>query len=225
MQALMYETPYPHHPHDHGPPDFPGRPPPFRPGAPMYRPSMRPGPHTPRRVTGQPSGHQPSDAQDQTVTVTFPAYLNPSPGPVEISEPALLGKKVSDLYDIIDAKTGYSSTNSTLTFGGQTLTGDQTLASYSISSGDDVMVMPLPAPRKPVIYLYPPSSLSHVIVQLSLTPSWGFSSVYPQPQTTSTPDEHKATQSLTWAVAAEPDGTLVEKLTGTEVSYLYWEAM
>jgi hypothetical protein len=190
----------------------------------MYHPSMRPGP---RRVTGQTSGS--GDVQNQTITITFPAYLTPSPGPVEISEPALLGKKVSDLYDIIDARTGYSSTNSTLTFGGQTLAGDQTLASYNISSGDAIMAMPvstpLPAPRKPVIYLYPPSSLSHVIVQLSLAPSWGFSSVYPQPQATSTPDEHKSTQSLTWAIAAEPDGTLVEKTTGTEVSYLYWEAM
>jgi hypothetical protein len=75
--------------------------------------------------------------------------------------------------------------------------------------------------RKPVIYLYPPSSLSHVTVQLSLASLWSFSAVYPQPQTFTTPDEH---ESLTWTVAAEPDGTLLDKTTRTEVSCLYWEA-
>ena len=73
--------------------------------------------------------------------------------------------------------------------------------------------------RKPIIYLYPPSSLSDVTVEMQLAPSWHFSAVYPPPQTAQT------AQSLTWAMAAEPSGTLVDKITGTEVSYLYWEAM
>ncbi|KAH9970740.1 hypothetical protein BGW80DRAFT_1328298, partial [Lactifluus volemus] len=73
----------------------------------------------------------------------------------------------------------------------------------------------LPLARKPVIHFYPPSSLSHVTVQLS--------SVYPQPQAfTNTPDER---ESLTWTVAAEPDGILVDKTTRMEVSYLYWKAV
>ena len=29
---------------------------------------------------------------------------------------------------------------------------------------------------------------------------------------------------MTWAIEAEPDGKLVEKTTGVEVTYLYWEA-
>ena len=36
------------------------------------------------------------------------------------------------------------------------------------------------------------------------------------------PHELQSAQSVTWTVAAEPDGILT---TGTEVSYLYWEAM
>jgi hypothetical protein len=79
--------------------------------------------------------------------------------------------------------------------------------------------------RKPVIYLYPPSSLPDVTVGLQLTQSWRFSAVYPPPQTTIPPGEQHTAQSLTWAVAAEPTGLLVDKTTGTEVSYLYWEAM
>jgi hypothetical protein len=79
--------------------------------------------------------------------------------------------------------------------------------------------------RKPIIYLYPPISLSDVNVELHLAPSWHFSAIYPPPQTPLQSGEHQTAQSLTWAIAAEPSGTLVDKTTGTEVSYLYWEAM
>ncbi|KAI0246381.1 hypothetical protein BJV78DRAFT_1255092 [Lactifluus subvellereus] len=161
----------------------------------------------------------------QTITVTFPGYLRPTPAPVTISDPGLLTKKIVELYETIDAKTGYSSSNSRLTFGGQMMEIGQTLANYNVSSGDAIMVMPVTRPRKPVIYLYPPSSLSHVTVQLSLTPSWCFSAVYPPPQPVIPHDERQSAQSLTWTVAAEPDGTLVDRTTGTEVSYLYWEAI
>ena len=84
---------------------------------------------------------------------------------------------------------------------------------------------PPAAPKKPVIYLYPPSSLPDVTIELQLTSSWHFSAVYPLPQTAIPSYGPQPTQSLTWAIAAEPNGTLVEKTTSTEVSYLYWEAM
>ncbi|KAF8488208.1 ubiquitin family protein [Russula emetica] len=82
-----------------------------------------------------------------------------------------------------------------------------------------------PAVRKPVIYLYPPSRLPDVTVKLLLTSSWSFSAIHPLPQTAITPGEKQiAAQSLTWTVDAEPDGRLVDKTSGTEVTYLYWEA-
>ena len=79
--------------------------------------------------------------------------------------------------------------------------------------------------RKFIIYLYPPSSLPDVTVELLLTPTWSFSAVYQPPQTVTPSGEHQAAQSLIWAIAAEPCGTLVDKTSGTEVSCLYWEAM
>jgi hypothetical protein len=81
--------------------------------------------------------------------------------------------------------------------------------------------------RKPIIYLYPPTSLPDVNVELHLAPSWRFSAIYPPPQTLLQSGEHQTqtAQSLTWTIAAEPSGTLVHKTTGTEVSFLYWEAM
>ena len=38
-------------------------------------------------------------------------------------------------------------------------------------------------------------------------------------------DERQIPQSLGLAIAEEPGGALVDKTTGTELSYLYWEAM
>ena len=78
--------------------------------------------------------------------------------------------------------------------------------------------------KKPVIYLYPPSSLEDVTVELALASSWRFSTVHPPPRTTIPPGEPHTAQSVTWSVAAEPNGTLVDKTSGMEVSFLYWEA-
>jgi len=78
--------------------------------------------------------------------------------------------------------------------------------------------------RKPVIYLFPPSTLADVTVELALVPSWRLSAVHPPPRTTIPPGEPHTAQSVTWSVAAEPNGMLVDKTTGMEVSYLYWEA-
>jgi hypothetical protein len=79
--------------------------------------------------------------------------------------------------------------------------------------------------RKPVIYLFPPSSLPDVTVELLLTSTWSFSAVYPPPRSSILPSgAGQSAQSLTWAIAAEPSGTLVDKTSGAEVSYLYWEA-
>jgi hypothetical protein len=56
-------------------------------------------------------------------------------------------------------------------------------------------------------------------------PSWSFSEIYSLPQTAITSSENQITaQSLTWAVEVEPDGRIVEKTSGVEMSHLYWEA-
>ncbi|KAH9960161.1 hypothetical protein BC827DRAFT_1209513 [Russula dissimulans] len=106
-----------------------------------------------------------------------------------------------------------------------TRTRRKTLADYNIKSGDTLHLVLKLRGDKPVIYLFPPSSLPNVTIELLLTSSWHFSAVYPSPQTTLPFGENQHSQRVTWAVAAEPDGTLVNKSTGTEVSYLYWEAL
>jgi len=188
---------------------------------------------TPQRALSEQSSNL-----AQTIEVTLPPLLfGQAPAPFEIKEVGLLQKKISQLYQIIETRAGYSPLNSRLTYLGTQLDNDLTLADYNVASGDSIVVAlgsrpanPVrrsgspPRMRKPIIYLYPPSSLPHVTVDLQLTSSWRFSAVYPSPQTTVPFEEHQPARSLTWAITAEPDGTLVEKTTGAEVSYLYWEA-
>ena len=182
-------------------------------------PSTRPSP--PVQYQTQ---QQPSDVL-QAINIGFPAYIRPAPASFDVSEPGLLGKKVSRLYELIDPKAGYSASNSKLIYGNSYMNLERTFADYGMVSGDTVLLNPDSRPRKPVIYLYPPSSLADVTVDLSLSPSWRFSAVHPPPRATVPPEAPHTAQSLTWSVAAEPDGTLVDKTSGMEVSYLYWEAM
>jgi len=135
--------------------------------------------------------------------------------------------------------TGFSPSSSWLSFRGAELDNDLTLAGYNVASGDSIILArrswPIAPPvdlsplvrraRKPIIYLYPPCSLPSVTVELLLTPSWHLCAVYPPRQPTTPFSESEPAQCLTWEVAAEPDGKLVNKCSGTEVSYLYWEAM
>ncbi|KAH9033621.1 hypothetical protein EDB85DRAFT_1099566 [Lactarius pseudohatsudake] len=176
----------------------------------------------------QSEAQQSSDVL-QAIIISFPAHLSPAPASFNISEPGLLGKKVSRVYELIDPQAGYSASNSDLTFGNSFLNNDRTFSDYGIIFGDTILLSPKPSQpilfKKPVIYLYPPSSLADVTVELALASSWRFSAVHPPPRTTVPPGEPHTAQSLTWTVAAEPDGTLVDRTSGMEVSYLYWEAI
>ncbi|KAI1797077.1 hypothetical protein LXA43DRAFT_501753 [Ganoderma leucocontextum] len=79
-----------------------------------------------------------------------------------------------------------------------------------------------PRLRKPVIYLMPPKPLSNVTVSVRLVPQWTFTHIYPIHKILDHLDD--GSQTVTWAVLAHPDGSLVEKGSGLELSYLFWEA-
>ena len=97
-----------------------------------------------------------------------------------------------------------------------------TVAELGITDGSLLyMVLKL---RKPVIYLYPPASMD-ICVELSLSSAWIFSAVYP-PVTTQKrklADGHFR-EYIRWEVHADPSGLLKDKLTGTDIAYLFWEA-
>ena len=161
----------------------------------------------------------------QAINITFPSYMKPPPATFDVSELGLLGKKVSRLYELMDPQVGYSASNSRLIYRNSYMNTERTFSDYGLVSGDTILLSPQTRPRKPVIYLYPPYRLADVTVELGLASSWRFSAVHPPPQSTIPLGVPHTPQSLTWKVAAEPDGTLVDKTSGMEVSYLYWEAM
>jgi len=77
----------------------------------MFRPpSTRPSPPV------QSQTQQSSDVL-QVINIAFPAHMKPAPASFDVSEPGLLGKKVSHLYDLIDPKMGVSASNSKLICG------------------------------------------------------------------------------------------------------------
>ena len=86
---------------------------------------------------------------------------------------------------------------------------------YFVSAMSEV----LSSGGKPVIYLLPSTPLPAVSVQLSLSPQWEFSAIYPVVQATSSGNQ----QSVEWKVSAEPGGMLTTS-DQQNTPYLYWEA-
>ncbi|KAI0757830.1 hypothetical protein C8Q80DRAFT_1091016, partial [Daedaleopsis nitida] len=76
--------------------------------------------------------------------------------------------------------------------------------------------------RSDPLRLFPGIHLPHATVTVTLTPEWSFSHIYPIVDAKALNDRK---QAITWSVSADSDGTLVEKDTGRELSYLFWEAL
>lgn len=113
-----------------------------------------------------------------------------------------------------------------LMVGGQRVISSETILELDVEDGDELDVIQVQRGGKPVIYLYPAREVAEVNVQLSLVPSWSFSALYP-----STPIQSSRlhgcegdAQTVSWAVSASPDGTLTDKASNLQVSYLFWEA-
>ncbi|KZV72005.1 hypothetical protein PENSPDRAFT_576744 [Peniophora sp. CONT] len=102
---------------------------------------------------------------------------------------------------------------------------DETVADLGIEEDDTIYTSIEQVGGKPVIYLSPPSSGPSVdaTVQLSLSSSWSLSAIFPIPPGSTRVDSSYG-QKTSWIVRANPNGTLYDKATETEVSYLYWEA-
>ncbi|KAI0763667.1 hypothetical protein BC629DRAFT_1542928 [Irpex lacteus] len=79
---------------------------------------------------------------------------------------------------------------------------------------------PVQVGGKPVIYILSPTALEDVQVSLALVPQWSFSAVYP----CSTIHRDEEGEKIQWIIDAAPDGTLLDKSSGSKVSYLFWEA-
>lgn len=97
-----------------------------------------------------------------------------------------------------------------------------TLVSYGVRPDDSITVLKEQRGGKPVIYLFPSSPID-ALVRLSLAPQWDFDALYPVVPV-KTAEGKQLHQLVEWAVTALPNGDLMEKNTGLEVTYLFWEA-
>jgi hypothetical protein len=200
--------------------------PPFRPEA--FQDSLAPPQSLPMPVClsqSQKLGGATFDSQVINVTFISQGFFPSAPPPFSINEDGLLGKKVSYLYERIQTRVISNLVISGLRYGSLFLDKQRTLSSYAMYSGSTVtatLSSQRPQVGKSVVYLYPPSSLADVSVELTLVPSWSFLAVHPPQQKPIFLGERRKAQC--WKVAAEPNGTLLDKTTGIEISYLHWEA-
>lgn len=210
-------------------PDLPTLPSPQHP--PLVLPACRDSSTAPQKTLPtsvslpqlQNHGSTTVDTQVINVTCISTRIFHPVPPPFSIDEDGLLEQKVSYLCERIQTRIFGEMVISDLRFGSLSLDRERTLTSYAMCSESTVTATleeKQPQICKSTIYLYPPVGLADVTVKLTVVPSWLFSDVHP-PQNNML---YLPGGSITWKVAAEPNGTLVEKASGMEVSYLYWEA-
>ncbi|KAJ3502640.1 hypothetical protein NMY22_g18519 [Coprinellus aureogranulatus] len=129
---------------------------------------------------------------------------------------------VDSLKTKIQDREGICPDSQRLIFAGRQMDDAKTMADYNIMNGYTLHLVLRLRGAKPVIYLFPPVGKEiDAAVNLSVVPEWEFSVIYPVVPTTATA---AGGQALKWDVKASADGTLFEKNTGLEVSYLFWEA-
>jgi len=104
---------------------------------------------------------------------------------------------------------------------GRRLQNHDTLDEPEFYDGASIEITVVQSGGKPVIYLFPPSALASVQVNLTLVPEWTFSALYPLSDITRGKDGSSTTS---WTVSASPDGTLVDQASSLSLSYLFWEA-
>ena len=135
----------------------------------------------------------------------------------------LLTRRFSSLYHALMNQFELPEDSFKLLWSGQCLMPDMTPLDYPglEEYGEVADLIQLQRGGKPVIYLFPPSALPSVQVDLTLVPEWTLSALYPVAEI----HRGKGGKSTTsWTVSASPDGTLVDKASSLSLSYLFWEA-
>jgi ubiquitin len=126
-------------------------------------------------------------------------------------------KAVKDKYQ---EKAGSPPDEQRLIYMRQELEDNRTLRDYGIPDQSVVHHVRVLRGGKPVIYISSPTTV-HAQVSLQLKPAWSFSAIYP---TTKIKSEEDGGQEILWDVMVKPNGILTDVASGSEISYLYWEA-
>ena len=132
-----------------------------------------------------------------------------------------IGDTVAGLKGRIQDKEGIPPDHQRLYFAGEELLEDEYLLSdYGIKPNSTLDLQLKLRGGKPIIYILSPNTLSNVSVSLSLASAWSFSALYPSADIAN----NNGMETVQWIVRTSPDGTLLDKHTGLQVSYLFWEA-
>ncbi len=127
---------------------------------------------------------------------------------------------VATIKNKIQDKEGIPPVQQRLLFAGKVLEDEHLLRNYNVGIGDRLDLVLELRGGKPVIYILSPRTLDDISVSLALAPGWSFSALYPN-----TAIIHKDRKEVVhWVVDASPDGTLLDKRSGLQVSYIFWEA-
>lgn len=127
---------------------------------------------------------------------------------------------VSNVKTRIQDKEGIPPDQQLLSSNGRLLEDDRTLPEYDISAASILDLELRLRGGKPVVYLFSPTSLD-AIVDLRLVPEWRFSALYPvvSIKEQSEKDDCKAvSQPVSWNVQVLPDGTLLDKDSGSSAA-------
>ena len=133
------------------------------------------------------------------------------------------------IYHIFDRYadlTGTRRDEIRLFFAGRALEDDpySSVRHIGLTDGSRVHVVRPLRGGKPVVYLYPPTAMD-VSVKLSLIPAWEFSALYPLTAIKKLELANgQVEQHIEWNVHANPSGLLRDKLSGKDITYLFWEA-
>lgn len=177
----------------------------------------------------------------QAPSMTSIRYIG-QPSPAHVTRPSITIKIASSwgnplfirvkptlrfgsIHRVIAERLGMCEKSLRLFYDGQSLQGHQTVGGVGMEEGDTIDAHINQLGGKPVIYLFPPISSKplDVRVELSLSPSWSLSAIYPLHSGLTRTDLSYG-QNTSWTVRADSDGALHDKQSGVDVSYLYWEA-
>ncbi|KAF7291457.1 hypothetical protein MKEN_01489100 [Mycena kentingensis (nom. inval.)] len=139
-----------------------------------------------------------------------------------LSIAATANDTVDHLKVKIQDKEGTPPDQQRIRFRGRHLMDDETLQGCGLQTGSIVHLELRLRGGKPVVYLRAPKVMD-ATVRVSLVPEWSFSAIYPV-AFVEKPEGSALHHAVSWSVRVRADGTLVDKGTGTEVSYLFWEA-